>query len=507
MSRPRIAIILPIRFACRAFLSTSILQRLSAQAELLLVSPYADSAIFQQTFGGPGIRHALLLDYAPLGMHARWNRLLIDASYARPGMAALKCVQALSRYSARERGKVADGLSYSAKRILLPRAAGIFPGIPGLAWLERRSYSKARYPQHDYYLELLSAFKPDLVISTSPNRPTEPPVARAAEQLGVPHLAYVLSFDNICCYPDYPRIYDQYLVWNERNRREILQRYPSVSPDQVEICGPLQFDFYALRDRFLTSRNEWAQTLGQNPKKKFIVFSESGRPVGPHEPELVSDLQQQILNSSLRSSCVLVVRLHPMHPPARWEPVRKCFPELVVQEPTSQRDKETGFTETDGVTWTDDDFSRLINTLHHGDVHLNVSSTMTLDAAYFDRPAICLDYDPRPGAPFRELSSMLYRREHYLDIVASGGAPLAASGVEAIEWIGRFLDNPGLLAQERKRMLGAYDPFRDGRASERVSNAILGFLPRSRVTPVQTDRPLTTFAHRRPTPPTCSQIR
>ncbi|MEZ5140723.1 MAG: hypothetical protein R2711_18700 [Acidimicrobiales bacterium] len=66
----------------------------------------------------------------------------------------------------------------------------------------------------------------------------------------------------------------------------------------------------------------------------------------------------------------------------------------------------------------------LCSTLAHTDVHVSTSSTMALDGAWFDKPQLCPTYDVVGGRRHRRHAADLYRREHYVPIVRSGGVEL-----------------------------------------------------------------------------------
>lgn len=479
MGRKKIALILPIRFAVRGFLQTDVLTQLRDQADLLLLSPFADSPDFVAQYSGIGIEHVLLKDFIPKGRHNTWYRRYNEVQQRHLGLFALKNKEEIRRYHIKQRnlsfGRISR-LKLFLRKQTLPWIAANEVGLRLMQEAERTAYRRATYEQHLYYHAILKHHRPDLVVSTSPNRYFEIPVARAVEELEIPHIAYILSFDNIVCYPDYPRIYDKYMVWNERNKSELLARYPGVKEEQIVICGPLQFDFYAQKKEYLINRHDWLAQYNLAPNKPVILYAETGPSVAPHEVEIVSDLYHRLRALPSKDRPSLLVRTHPMHSAARWNSLQDKFPDIKFQSINQSQGNGLVGSGVDFMNWDKGDIAQLINTLQHVDVHMNIASTMSLDAAYFDRPSIGIAYDPRPNTPFGSICHQIYSREHLVGIMQSGGLALALTPEEAIKHIQRYLAEPSQDRAGRERMVQAYDPFRDGKAAERVVNVITEFL-------------------------------
>lgn len=476
MSRKKIALILPIKFAVRGFLETDILSQLHQQADLLLLSPFSNSLEFVERYSEAGIEHALLQDFLPKGKHNTWYRRYNEVQRRYQRLYALQNKAEISQYYSKLQ-KTAYSKNMRLKIFLrkraLPSIAANRIGVQWLQKLEHSFYIQARYEEHSYYSALLTHYAPDLVVSASPNRYQEIPIARAVEELKIPHIAYVLSFDNIVCYPDFPRIYDKYMVWNDRNKRELRAQYSELGEDRIVVCGPLQFDFYAKKHEYLMPREAWLAKNNISQNGPVILYAETGPSVAPHEPEIVADLSRRLSLLHFDQKPTLLVRTHPMHFDTRWKQVQENYPEVRFQALSQSHQANSIIAGPDHMEWDRQDIADLINTLQYADVHLNIASTMSLDAAYFDRPSIGIAYDPRPGSPFGSICRSIYKREHLVGFIQSGGVALAYTPEEAISHIRRYLADPSQDQNARSRMVQAYDPFRDGKAAERVANVIL----------------------------------
>jgi CDP-glycerol glycerophosphotransferase (TagB/SpsB family) len=122
------------------------------------------------------------------------------------------------------------------------------------------------------------------------------------------------------------------------------------------------------------------------------------------------------------------------------------------------------------------DVQKLASCLLYSCVHVNVASTMTLDGAIFDRPQIGPAYDDTPERTYDRTARELYLQEHYLPITHSGGLEIAYSRAELIHAVRSAMDDPGRLADGRKRLVREMCTYDDGRATERVAQAMRSFL-------------------------------
>ncbi len=86
-----------------------------------------------------------------------------------------------------------------------------------------------------------------------------------------------------------------------------------------------------------------------------------------------------------------------------------------------------------------------MNTFRHADVLVNLSSTVVIDAAIFDRPVVNLNYDPEPGRPNQALvKDANHCWTHFKPIAESGGVWLVNEPDEMVEAVKGYLQHPEL---------------------------------------------------------------
>ena len=122
------------------------------------------------------------------------------------------------------------------------------------------------------------------------------------------------------------------------------------------------------------------------------------------------------------------------------------------------------------------DLDDLATLLQHCDVVVCNAGTIMLDALVNDRPVVCVLYDE--GAPEGESwAAKNVVGEHYKELADSGAFIRAESFEEVAAGIERALASPDELAEARSRVVREVVGEIDGRAAERVVDAIVAALP------------------------------
>jgi CDP-glycerol glycerophosphotransferase (TagB/SpsB family) len=118
------------------------------------------------------------------------------------------------------------------------------------------------------------------------------------------------------------------------------------------------------------------------------------------------------------------------------------------------------------------DLETLAVLLQRGDCVVTNAGTILLDALVNDRPTVCVLYDE--GAPPGESWALKnVSGEHYRQLMASAAFYRANRFEDVVAGIERGLAEPGELADERARAAREVVGDVDGRAGERVVDAIV----------------------------------
>lgn len=462
-NRPRVLIPITISFSVRYVVRTGLLARLQASCEPVLGMTWDDPAL-EAELRATGAEVVRLPDHR---IDADVRKLLrnLEVPFAR---------------------RLATPSTEIDRR---RRAFGLAPKVRAMKWLrwQRDRLVQARpgaeQRQRDELERLLptatnlgelEAFlreqRIDALLSITPYVVQEIVLLHAASRRGLPAITSILSFDNLTTRPPLPIVFDRYLVWNRFNADEVRRGYPSVRAEQIAIVGPAQFDFYG-DPSLVVDRAEWCEALGVPVDAPTVLFGAGPPSITPHEPQYLDHLLAALDAGRLPSDLQVVLRRHPLDEPERWARFL-AHPAVHFDDPWPEADRDRPGNANMGEA----QIIGLCSTLAHTDVHVNTSSTLTLDGAFYDKPQIGPAYDVEGGRRERRRAIDLYRREHFIPIVASGGLELPHSPAELEDQVRSALADPGRLAPNRKRMLDDLCAGTDFHATERVAGEVLAFV-------------------------------
>ncbi len=465
----RLAVPATYQFSIRYLVHTGLLARLSEVVDPVVLLSWEDPDLVD-ALAVMGIEaHALTPPSRTNAYRAHRRRvdLLHEQRLASP----------TSAIDWRRRDALRSRRSAVKHRVRRAAASSAFR-IPGVA--ERALATEERLLRSDTNIDDVGRQIDDLalgaVLSVTPYHHQEDLFLRAARLRGLRCVTSIISFDNPTTRGWIPVQFDRYLVWNRHNVAQLRRAYPEIATDQVVVTGAPQFDFYE-GDAWRWSEARWRTELRLPENRPVILFGGGPEVIVPDEPSYLVDLDAAISRREIPGDPVVLFRRHPVEPLARWQPFLDRTANVVVDEPWAVR---TGDVTTSSATVVD--IERLVSTLQHAAVHVNTSSTMTVDGAFFDRPQVGPAYDDRPGRPAERQVRDLYRREHWLPIAASGGMEIAESREAMVAGVRDGLTDPGARREGRQRLVDETITYTDGRATERVAAEVadsLGVAPPS----------------------------
>jgi UDP-N-acetylglucosamine:LPS N-acetylglucosamine transferase len=328
--------------------------------------------------------------------------------------------------------------------------AGPLPRWGALEGAMQRWHFSARRHVPGRLLDSMQRACSGLVLSNVQPRSAVPFLA-AARRLKLPVVAHVASWDHTVGKGVISPHCDLYVVQN-RVMEDDLRRYHGIGPERVVVTGWPQTDVF-LRRRPRRQYEELLGRYGLDPGRPLVLVMGNTPTNAPYEDRFVARVVAW-WESAARDRLQLLFRPHPRD--KEWAErfaAAQGREGVFVQEP-SYRDLE--------------DLSTL---LQHGDVVVCNAGTILLDALVNDRPSVCVLYDE--GAPPGESwAAKNVIGEHYRDLAASGAFHTAESFEEVVAGIERSLADPEELAEERRRAVRDVVGEVDGKAAERVVDAI-----------------------------------
>ena len=267
---------------------------------------------------------------------------------------------------------------------------------------------------------ILKAKRCTHIISATPFLIQEELFLLAAKLNSVHTICSVLSFDNIVSRNAFAIDFDNYFVWNKYNKDEIIDVY-DIESSKIDIIGPLQFDFY-YDSNYLMPEKEWRDRLSIPNNRKIILFAGGYIDVVPNEQDWLEMIDSCITNGEIKDKPIILFRIHPVDPIDRWRKILDKAKNIIFMKPWIVDTTKKGHTNIQL-----NDIVNLCSTLNYCDVHINASSTMTVDGAIYDKPQIGPAFDDVGNKIFDKNNKALYHRKHFDPITNSGGLTLAKS--------------------------------------------------------------------------------
>jgi hypothetical protein len=291
------------------------------------------------------------------------------------------------------------------------------------------------------------------VVVSNLQTPAVAPVLNAARRLGKTTVGYVSSWDHPVGKGVISPHLDRYVVQNE-TMRDDLERYHGIDPARVVITGWPQSDFFH-EPRSAAEFEALVRRYGLDLSRPVVLVMGNVPANAPYEPAFFERLLGWWQESGARERFSLLFRPHP-----RDQEWRERFAPVMGR---------TGAAVQPGA---EADIRSLAVMLQHGACVVSNAGTVLLDALVNDRPAVCVLYDE--GAPPGETwAAKNVLGLHYRELLSSSAFYRAASFDEVTAALERALAEPGELSAERLRVAREVVGELDGRAGERVVDAIV----------------------------------
>lgn len=351
---------------------------------------------------------------------------------------------------------------------MLRSAAKVFAQLGIESWIEQKLEEVLiKNGASVNTLEWLQETGPGAVLAMYPFLEGQMVAIAAAKRLGIPVLAFITSWDNITTKARMIYRYDGYIVWSEQMKKELHQFYPQSRTCPVTVAGAPQYDVFK-QARYQMPRETFLSIYDLDPAKPVILYC-LGSPNMIREDYGALQFVERVAQHETLSKAQVIIRAHPGHSErglTELEKVRDRFPQVVIQGP-HRHWRKFPFQGEEAITeW--------VNTVSHADVVINLSSTMSVDAAILDRPIVNLDFDPEPGGPNQQMVKEVNRVwNHFSPIAQSGGIWLVSDVDELVTATATYLKSPELHREERRWIVELVCGEVDGFAGKRMAEAVV----------------------------------
>lgn len=313
-------------------------------------------------------------------------------------------------------------------------------------------------------------YKPDLIYSPNIISNIDRAFLKEAKKREIKNVGMINAWDNITL-AKYPfRILPKKLiVYNEIIKKEAI-KYLDMKEKDIFVSGWPHFDHYVNSQRI--SREEFCRKLNINPAKKIILFASIGSILNPTEWQVLDMLDKAIVEKKLPDDVLIIFRQHPTEK-TKMENIKDGGNVAIDDSKTIISGKNKIYSEI-----LKSDMDHLADSIYYSAVTINTCSTMSIDAAAFDKPIVNIAFDGSKKRPFHDSVRRFYEpsHAHYQPIVKSGGVRVAYNMEELIKYIKMYLENPSLDKEGRKRIINEQCWKLDGKSGERIGKYLLNNL-------------------------------
>ena len=457
MRQPTVLLSIPQGASAANVLRTGIARRLldaHQTARLILFSPLVKDPAFVAEFGHPRIVFEDLPPHTPAGLEGRLLAL-IQASYIDSAICEsvkIRRAEAIAKGSLRW---------IRAKSLLAALAA------PSITRTGSRYALSDRLVRHPWAEAQFDKYQPDLLVTDSPGLIfAEVPLLRTAARRHVRTIVVDPSWDNFTNKLIPVRRVDRLLVWNDVMKQEAID-FHGYEPSQIRPTGVPQFDHY-FRANTLSSREAFLRRIGAEPFRKLVTLTTSPTHLYAHFDHVIRTLHAA--NESGRWTCPaqILVRVHPRDDLERYAAFAG-LPRVMVEKPFKSTVKAGDGMAVDILA---EHRRHLADTMAHSDVVVGVASTISIEAAIFNTPIVNVSFDGETPSPFALSARRYYQFTHFAKVMRHHPGPVAETPDALVEHVGRYLADPTLDADGRRRVAAEQCQFMDGRATERIGDCL-----------------------------------
>lgn len=296
--------------------------------------------------------------------------------------------------------------------------------------------------------EFFENYCPVMFFATAATSYFEECLLRNAVAAGVPTVFMILSWDHLSSKILLNRKLHSILVWNNHTKNEILQTYRYFRPGQIRVVGIPQYDLYALKPSITYS--EWCRKYGLDPKRRTILFSTMPQSRHDQQHIIVEELLKAIVGGKkIPLGLQVLIKCHPFDNFRGYDLLLNRYPVGIYRNSF-----DVTQTQEDWVP-TSSEIEASRDALFFCALNINIFSTVTIEAAYFDKPIVQIAFDPLPinnRIPCREY----YNWDHFKPIVETAATTLVHDYDELFDAVNRSLTEPQRLAEQRKRLVDKY---------------------------------------------------
>ncbi|PIQ91705.1 MAG: hypothetical protein COV70_02230 [Parcubacteria group bacterium CG11_big_fil_rev_8_21_14_0_20_39_22] len=317
------------------------------------------------------------------------------------------------------------------------------------------------------YKQFFDKYNPSLVFLAHLFDDPEIHLLREAKRRKIISVGFVNSWDKVTSRSILRLLPDKIIVFNKIVKQEVFE-YADMKKKDIFVSGIPQYDLF-FSDRTI-DRDSFMGKYGLSANDKLIVYASMGKAFSDSDWDIIDLLTASEKDGLLPSNTKLLVRFQP----------NDFVDEGEIKKRPSLRYDYPGirFSQKRGVDWDMDesDLNHLRNTLAHMDLLVTYASSISIDAAIFDKPVININFEINKKSSLLKSPTQYYSSGHYKKALDAGGIKMAKNERDLLESINKYIGDPSLEREGRRRLVKEQCEFTDGRSGERIGNFVLDLL-------------------------------
>ena len=330
----------------------------------------------------------------------------------------------------------------------------------------------SRTPYDKYFDE----YKPDIVVLLHLFDDSEIHLLREARRRGVPTVGFINSWDKTTSRCTLRLLPDKAIVFNQIVRHELME-HNEMRAEDIFVSGVPQYDIYFTEPPI--SRNDFFSRLGLNPRMRLILFSVMGEAFSNSDDDILRELRALMDEGRIPDDVVFLVRFMPCDAVDRGR--YPDAPRMRYEFPGVR----FSYTSLVAVDWDmpNEEIVHLRDTLAHMEILVCYTSSLSIEAAIFDKPVININFEVGPKQPMAKSPTQFFEVDHYRKALATGAIRIVSSREELALWINHYLAHPEIDREGRERLVREQCVYSDGRSGERIARFLLDTIEAHRTVP------------------------
>ena len=307
-------------------------------------------------------------------------------------------------------------------------------------------------------------YHPDLVFLANLFEDLEVNFLRATKKHNVFSVGLINSWDRVTARCILRIIPDELVVFNDNVKSELIKTN-HINPSKIVVSGVPQYNHYFLPTT--TTEDAFRKRFDLKKEDRLILYSPIGGQFSNSDWEMI-DLLYALNNKNKFGNNVKILVSFPPNDFIRDEELKKR-PSLLYQY------IGTRFSKVRSTDWeiSAKELAELKDTLRYMSMIICYSSSISIDAAIFNKPVININFEIKDSEKLLKSPTIFYKMTHYRKAIETGGITLVGSEEELVVWVRKYLENPALNNEGRIRLVSQQCGFTDGQSVSRIVRVLL----------------------------------